>query len=92
MIHHTPGTIKTVLPGYTSNLPLNNSFSGTLRIFNFLPFSSMIYTPTMIYLGKLTGIELIKAIGIQIIWLGILIVVARVMWNTLIKKITILGG
>ena len=61
-------------------------------IFNFLPFSSMVYTPTMIYLGKLTGIELIKAIGIQVIWLGILIVIARVMWKTLIKRLTILGG
>ena len=61
-------------------------------MFNFLPFSSMIYTPTMIYLGKITGVELIKAITIQVIWLCILIVIARVMWNTLIKKITILGG
>ena len=26
------------------------------EIFNFLPFSSMIYTPSMIYLGKLTNI------------------------------------
>lgn len=61
-------------------------------LFNFLPFTSMVYTPTMIYLGKLTGVELIKAIGIQVVWLGIIIVIARVMWNTLIKKITILGG
>ncbi len=61
-------------------------------IFSFLPFSSMIYTPTMIYLGKLTGIELIKAIGIQVIWLGILILIARTMWNTLVKRLTILGG
>ncbi|MDR3596972.1 ABC-2 family transporter protein [Clostridium sp.] len=61
-------------------------------MFNFLPFSSMIYTPTMIYLGKLTGVELIKAIGIQVIWLGIIMAIARVMWSNLIKKITILGG
>lgn len=61
-------------------------------IFNFLPFSSMIYTPTMIYLGKLTGFELIRAIGIQVIWLGILIVISRAMWRTLIKRLTILGG
>jgi ABC-2 type transport system permease protein len=46
----------------------------------------------MIYLGKLTGFELIKAIGIQVIWLGILIVIARIMWKTLIKRLTILGG
>lgn len=61
-------------------------------MFNFLPFSSMIYTPTMIYLGKLTGYELIKAVSVQIVWLVILIVIARVMWNAMIKKITILGG
>ena len=30
-------------------------------IFNFLPFSSMIYTPTMIYLGKLTGLRINKS-------------------------------
>ena len=61
-------------------------------MFNFLPFSSMIYTPTMIYLGKITGFELIKAVSVQIAWLVILIVISRVMWNTMIKKITILGG
>ena len=61
-------------------------------MFNFLPFSSMIYTPTMIYVGKITGLELIKAVGVQIIWLVILIVISRVMWNAMIKKITILGG
>ena len=61
-------------------------------MFNFLPFSSMIYTPTMIYLGKITGLELIKAVCVQIIWLVILIVISRVMWNAMIKKITILGG
>nr|WP_269144146.1 ABC-2 family transporter protein [Clostridium guangxiense] len=57
-----------------------------------LPFSSLIYTPSMIYLGKLTGIFLIKALILQVIWLIILSVIAKVMWNSLIKKLTILGG
>lgn len=61
-------------------------------LFKFLPFSSSIYTPTMIYLGKLTGIALVKAIALQLVWVAILIAIAKIMWNTLIKKLTILGG
>lgn len=84
------GAITQLLSG--ALIPIVFFPQGIQWIFKFLPFSSMIYTPTMIYLGKITGLELIKAIGIQVIWLGILIVIARVMWNTLIKKLTILGG
>lgn len=62
------------------------------KLITFLPFSSTIYTPTMIYLGKLTGISLIKALFIQIIWIVILAIIAKLMWNTLVKKLTILGG
>ncbi len=61
-------------------------------IFNFLPFSSMIYTPSMIYLGKLTNIEIIKAISIQFLWVIILMIIGRQMWKALIKELTILGG
>jgi ABC-2 type transport system permease protein len=61
-------------------------------IFNFLPFSSMIYTPSMIYIGKLTNIEIIKAISIQFLWVLILMIIAKLMWKALIKELTILGG
>lgn len=84
------GAISQLLSG--ALIPIVFFPKGIQVIFNFLPFSSMIYTPTMIYLGKLTGFELIKAIGIQVIWLGIVIVIARTMWSTLIKRLTILGG
>lgn len=62
------------------------------KIFNFLPFSSMIYTPTMIYLGKLTGNQLYKALFIQFIWVCILSFIAKAMWKKLIKHLVILGG
>ena len=82
---------------------ISNLLSGTLipivffpeilqKLFNFLPFGSMIYTPTMIYLGKLTGVDMIKSLIIQAVWIFILIGIAKLMWKTLIKKLTILGG
>ena len=62
------------------------------KIFNILPFSSMISTPTLIYLGKLNGLELIKGILIQVIWVLIFIAISKWIWNKLIKQLTILGG
>lgn len=61
-------------------------------LFNFLPFSSMIYTPTMIYLGKLTEMEIVAALGLQLVWIVILSTISRMLWKTLIKQLVILGG
>ncbi|CDM69011.1 putative transmembrane protein [Clostridium bornimense] len=62
------------------------------KIFGLLPFSSIISTPTLIYLGKIEGMELIFSIGLQVVWIGILILLSRWMWNKLITELTILGG
>lgn len=62
------------------------------KVIEILPFSSSIYTPSMIFLGKLTGVTLIKSLLLQVVWVIILSIVAKLMWNTLIKKLTILGG
>lgn len=61
-------------------------------IFNLLPFKSMIYTPTMIYMGKLENVEIIKSLGIQVIWIIVLSFIAKKFWNKLIKDLVILGG
>ncbi len=63
-----------------------------LKIIELLPFSSQIYTPVMIYLGKLDSNEIVKAIIIQVVWIGILMIIAKVTWKKLIKSLTILGG
>lgn len=62
------------------------------KIFNFLPFQSMIYTPCMIYLGKLSTEGIILSIGLQFVWVIILYLVSRLMWKALIKNLVILGG
>ena len=61
-------------------------------IINLLPFSSSIYTPTMIYLGKITGVDIIIALGLQIFWVIVLMIISKIMWKALIKNLTILGG
>lgn len=62
------------------------------KLFDFLPFKSMVYTPCMMFLNKLSSEEIIYSIGIQVVWIVIMAVVARLIWRSLIKQLTILGG
>ena len=62
------------------------------RIFDCLPFSSMIYTPVMIYLGKYSGTELLFAMGRQFIWIIILYWLGNVIWDKVTKRLVVLGG
>lgn len=62
------------------------------KAFDFLPFSSMIYTPVMIYLGKYTGEELVWALGRQFVWVLILYWLGSVIWKQVTKRLVVLGG
>lgn len=62
------------------------------NIANILPFKEFIYTPINVYLGRIDGIEILWVIGKQLIWIGILYVIARCFFNHSVKKITIHGG
>lgn len=62
------------------------------RIFDFLPFSSMVYTPVMIYLGKYTGITLCFMLFRQIAWVIILYILGSIIWKKVTKRLVVLGG
>jgi ABC-2 type transport system permease protein len=62
------------------------------RVFDFLPFSSMIYAPVMIYLGKYQGQELLWVLGRQLIWVVLLYGLGSLIWNRVTKRLVVLGG
>lgn len=62
------------------------------KIFSFLPFSSMIYTPVMIYLGKYTGEELVFVLGKQLFWILALYILGSFIWKQVTKRLVVLGG
>lgn len=62
------------------------------RIIQLLPFSSIIYTPVMIYLGKLTGPDALYFIALQLFWLLMMVLLSRAVWKAVVKSLTILGG
>ena len=62
------------------------------RIFDFLPFSSMIYTPVMIYLDKYAPLELVFVLLRQVIWIILLYVIGSLIWKQVVKRLVVLGG
>ena len=62
------------------------------RIFDFLPFSSMVYTPVMIYLGKYSGAELGFVLLRQAVWVVLLYVLGNLIWKKVTKRLVVLGG
>ena len=62
------------------------------RIFDFMPFSSMVYTPVMIYLGKYSGNELMFVLARQLVWILIHDILGRIIWKKVTKRLVVLGG
>lgn len=66
-----------------------HSVSSILQIF---PFSSLIYTPVMVYLGKYSSLQLIQAFVLQIFWLLFFYCLSKVIWKFVINKLVVQGG
>ena len=73
-------------------IPLSFFPSAVQSVFNFLPFSSMIYTPVMIYLGKYEGSQLAFVLGRQAAWVVILYLLGSLIWKQVTKRLVVLGG
>ena len=86
--------IKTAILSFLSGALIPISFfPGALQtVFEMLPFSSMIYTPVMVYLGKYGGLELVFVLARQLFWVIILYALGSLFWRKVTKRLTILGG
>ena len=62
-------------------IPISFFPAAMQRVFDFLPFSSMVYTPVMIYLGKYTGETLVFMMLRQAAWVVLLYVAGSLIWR-----------
>ena len=86
--------VKEALLGFLMGQLIPISFFPAVvqRVFDFLPFSSMVYTPVMIYLGKYTGTELVFVLLRQVVWIVILYALGTLIWKQVTKRLVVLGG
>ena len=58
----------------------------------FMPFQYISYVPVLIYLGKLQGLEILKALAVQLFWVFAMLALGDLLWHWSSRKITIQGG
>jgi ABC-2 type transport system permease protein len=58
----------------------------------YLPFQGIVFIPASIYLERVEGAEALRLIGLQFVWVAILWVAGKLLWNWAIKQVTIHGG
>lgn len=73
-------------------IPLSFFPGAVQSMFEFLPFSSMLYTPVMIYLGKYQGSELLFQLMRQAVWVLLLYALGSLVWHRVTKRLVVLGG
>ncbi|MBI4666211.1 MAG: ABC-2 family transporter protein [Nitrospinae bacterium] len=82
---------------------LLNIFSGSVVPIDFfpewakpaiaaMPFQYILYTPTAVFMGHITGAGAYKLIALQGVWVVILGGVSYVMWNAAKRKLVVQGG
>ncbi|ADL50232.1 ABC transporter permease [Clostridium cellulovorans] len=62
------------------------------KLLQFIPFGSVNYVPVMIYLQKINGSALVKALIIQMVWVFVLWFLSVAFWNKAVKRLVVLGG
>ena len=62
------------------------------KVIGFTPFESIYFTPVQIYLGKLSGGEVVGGFIKQTVWIVVLLVCGMLLWNKGKKKLVVQGG
>ena len=61
-------------------------------VLDILPFSSIYFTPVQIYLGQLTGREILIKCLVQVVWIAVLYLCGCLLWEKGKKKLVVQGG
>lgn len=62
------------------------------KVLDLMPFQYISYIPMLIYLGKLQGAGLARAIALQVFWVAVLLVIGDGLWRWSSRKVIIQGG
>ena len=86
--------MKNCIVGFLSGATIPFSFLPDMieKIFLFLPFASLNYTPVMIYMGMYSGLSLLYYMVLQLFWVLLFWGLSKFLWKISIKHLSIQGG
>lgn len=86
--------MKNAIIGFLSGTVIPFSFlPKTLEtVFLLLPFSSLNYTPVMIYMGVYRGSSLLFYLGLQLFWVLAFWGLSKLLWKIATKHLSVQGG
>ena len=86
--------LKNTIVGFLSGsvIPLAFLPEVVRNVLTFLPFSSLSYTPVMIYMGMYNGFEILFYIGLQLLWVVAFFGLSKLIWKCVINRLSIQGG
>jgi ABC-2 type transport system permease protein len=73
-------------------IPLAFFPAGIGRVFEYLPFAGMVATPVGIYLGTYSGLDVLRVLAIQAVWVLVLLGATRLAWKGALRRLTVSGG
>ena len=82
--------VQELLSGGLIPLALLPTWLATFAVI--FPFHAMVSSPTLIYLGRLEGLDALAALGIQAAWGVGLITAGRLLWLRLVRRVLVQGG
>ena len=87
-------TIKNVFINVLSGSMIPLWFMPELarKIIAFTPFESIYFTPVQIYLGNISGGEIVAGFIEQLVWIACLMAAGFVLWNKGKRKLVVQGG
>ncbi len=84
---------NTIISFFSGSLiPLAFFPTAFRRVVEQLPFASLVYVPVMIYMGKYTGAELVFTLVKQLLWIGVFVLISRLLWAWARKRLALQGG
>lgn len=86
--------LKEVIINFLSGATIPLAFMPTVlaKVLDILPFSSLSYTPVMIYMGMYSPQQVIIKMLMQLFWLAFMIVLSKLVWNHAVKRLCSQGG
>ncbi len=89
-IQNIVGTFADFLSG--SLIPIPFMPIGVQRVLNILPFASTQSTPYLIYSGYLSGTTVLQAIGLQLLWIVLIVGSGILAMRKALLRVTVQGG